>query len=168
MYDSEEDIAATSEQVPVVAANLDYHPSGKCDCADSASAAFILTFHLNIPQTTPSCARGVSASSWPSRWLVARSVAWSMHTRRLSYLYLVLAIASNHPDCSLCQRQIIMGITSLDKHKSRDGAGPQTGRVSCWKQNFRQLRVKVTQKCLKPDDPKHLGATNFNGIFMNI
>ena len=34
MYDSEEDIAATSEQVPVVAANLDYHPSGKCDCAD--------------------------------------------------------------------------------------------------------------------------------------
>ena len=91
MYDSEEDIAATSEQVPVVAANLDYHPSGKCDCADSASAAFILTFHLNIPQTTPSCARGVSASSWPSRWLVARSVAWSMHTRRLSYLYLVLS-----------------------------------------------------------------------------
>ena len=42
MYDSEEDIAATSEQVPVVAANLDYHPSGKCDCADSKSAAFIL------------------------------------------------------------------------------------------------------------------------------
>ena len=30
------------------------------------------------------------------------------------------------------------------------------------------LRVKVAQKCLKPDDPKHLGATNFNGIFMNI
>ena len=42
MYDSEEDIAATSEQVPVVAANLNYHPSGKCDCADSKSAACIL------------------------------------------------------------------------------------------------------------------------------
>ena len=39
LYDSEEDIAAPSEQVPVAAANLDYHPSGKCDCADSASAA---------------------------------------------------------------------------------------------------------------------------------
>ena len=140
-------------------------------CLVSCSC-FIFNFHLNIPQTTPSCARGVSASSWPSRWLVARgwSVAWSMHTRRLSYLYLVLAIANNHPDCSLCQRQMIMGIASLYKHKSRDGAGlaPQTGRASCWKQNFRQLRVKVTQKCLKPDDPKHLGATNFNGIFMNI
>ena len=78
-------------------------------CLVSCSC-FIFNFHLNIPQTTPSCARGVSASSWPSRWLVARSwsVAWSMHTRRLSYLYLVLAISNNHPDCSLCQRQIII------------------------------------------------------------
>ena len=42
LYDSEEDIAAPSEQVPVAAANLDYHPSGKCDCADSKSPAFIL------------------------------------------------------------------------------------------------------------------------------
>ena len=44
LYDSEEeeDIAAPSEQVPVAAANLHYHPSGKCDCADSKSPAFIL------------------------------------------------------------------------------------------------------------------------------
>ena len=77
LYDSEEDIAAPSEQVPVAAANLDYHPSGP---------AFILPCGAcGTPRpkthTCPGCAVHMCTAQPGHVWVLGLGVPQAPHGR---------------------------------------------------------------------------------------